>query len=117
DQAGHHHDQPPSGSEGPANGAAEPPPSPGLLGATTLAASIGPDVLGALHFREWHVPYETPMAPLDEGTVRLLGELLGLDLSSVTPLRALNLLHEIQAAARASLPWQSWLQRGLRTED
>ena len=117
DQACCHRDQPPAGSEGPTNGAADPPPPPGLLSATVLAASVGPDVLGARHFREWQVPSETPTAPLDDGTVRLLGELLGLDLSSVTPLRALNLLHEIQAAARASLPWQSWLQRGLRTED
>jgi len=39
----------------------------------------------------------------------VLAELLSLDLGSLTPIRALNLLHDLQSAARATLPWRSWL--------
>ena len=75
-----------------------------------------PDVLGPLHFREWQVAYEPAPCLPDGAAPRLLGELLALDLSSVTPLRALNLLHEMQAAARDSLPWREWLAETLSRE-
>ena len=75
------------------------------------------DMLGPLQLREWAIPYDAPPSLADGAAVRLLGELLGLDLSGLTPLRALNLLHEMQATARAAVPWQEWLSRGLRTED
>jgi DNA mismatch repair protein MutS len=76
-----------------------------LLNPPDGSEHIDRDVLGPLHFREWQIPYETSGDAEPEGTTRLFGELLGLDLSSVTPLQALNLLHELQASARASVPW------------
>ena len=96
--------------------AAEPSaPSHDGVGAGNGSRPAEADVLGARHFREWHVSYESSAPASDGPAARLLGELLGLDLSSVTPLRALNLLHEMQEAARGSLPWppklpSSWFQ-------
>jgi hypothetical protein len=40
---------------------------------------------------------------------RLLAEILALDLGNLTPIRALTLLHELQAAAREAVPWSDWL--------
>jgi hypothetical protein len=40
---------------------------------------------------------------------RLLAEILALDLGTMTPIRALTLLHELQTQARAALPWSSWM--------
>jgi hypothetical protein len=40
---------------------------------------------------------------------RLLAEILALDLGTLTPIRALTLLHELQAAAREALPWSAWM--------
>ena len=45
----------------------------------------------------------------------VLAELLGLDLGNITPLRALNLLHDLQTTARSALPWRSWLEELARS--
>ncbi len=83
--------------------------------------------------REWPIAYDPGPAPtngaeadgtlgalnragdaldgalLDGAAARVLGDLLALDLSNVTPLQALNVLHAMQANARDSLPWREWL--------
>ena len=40
---------------------------------------------------------------------RLLAEILALDLGTMTPIRALTLLHELQTAAREAVPWTDWM--------
>jgi hypothetical protein len=40
---------------------------------------------------------------------RLLAEILALDLGSLTPIRALTLLHDLQTAAREAVPWNDWM--------
>ena len=45
----------------------------------------------------------------------VLAELLALDLGNITPLRALNLLHDLQTTARSTLPWRSWLEELARS--
>jgi hypothetical protein len=40
---------------------------------------------------------------------RLLAEVLALDLGTMTPIRALTLLHELQTQAREAVPWSSWM--------
>jgi DNA mismatch repair protein MutS len=64
---------------------------------------------------------EQPAQP-NQVAASVLAELLSLDLGSLTPIRALNLLHDLQSAARATLPWRSWLgdltrTRSLRPRD
>jgi hypothetical protein len=45
----------------------------------------------------------------DQVAARLLAEILALDLGTMTPIRALTLLHELQTAARDALPWTTWM--------
>ena len=52
---------------------------------------------------------QTPAVPPSPTAARLLGELLSLDLSNLTPLQALIRLHQLQETARGSVPWQAWL--------
>ena len=40
---------------------------------------------------------------------RLLAEILALDLGTMTPIRALTLLYELQTAAREAVPWTDWM--------
>jgi len=40
---------------------------------------------------------------------QVFGDLLALDLSSLTPLQALIRLHQLQESARGSVPWSAWL--------
>jgi DNA mismatch repair protein MutS len=40
---------------------------------------------------------------------QLLADLLSLDLGNLTPIQALNLLHQWQTSARDSVPWKDWL--------
>ena len=40
---------------------------------------------------------------------RLLAEILALDLGTLTPIRALTLLHELQMIAREAVPWTQWM--------
>jgi len=55
-------------------------------------------------------PVPGPAAPpTSPAAARLLGELLSLDLSNLTPLQALIRLHQLQETARGSVPWQAWL--------
>jgi len=53
-------------------------------------------------------PSDTDPQP-GQVAARVLAELLALDLGSLTPIRALNLLHDLQSAARATLPWRAWV--------
>jgi hypothetical protein len=51
-----------------------------------------------------------PRVPGAEGVAaRLLAEVLALDLGTMTPIRALTLLHELQTQAREAVPWSSWM--------
>ena len=63
----------------------------------------------------FHPAMPTPAAtsmhgmPPSPAAARLLGELLALDLSNLTPLQALIRLHQLQETARRNVPWQAWL--------
>lgn len=47
--------------------------------------------------------------PTSDVAAALLAEILALDIGTLTPVRALTLLHDLQAAARAAVPWQRWI--------